>query len=185
MSKKSRRKLFVDRMVQGAIIRRLMFHWVVVLVVLTVFLVVMQTFTGDPFKPLSQHVSQIWQKYGLLLTSLACLLPVFAYDSVELSHRFAGPMVNMRRALRKAADGENVDPVKFRKGDYWQPLADDFNRIAAELKERKRSIYPGRGCCQVALFTNGCRVRRLRFAGRIRDVRTTPRPLLSPNPFCL
>ena len=57
--------------------------------------------------------------------------------------------------------------------------------VFASGELRKRSIYPGRGCCQVALFTNGCRVRRLRFAGRIRDVRTTPRPLLSPNPFCL
>ena len=139
MSKKLRRKLFVDPTVQGAIVRRLTLHWVVVLAVLTVFLVVMQVLVGGPFKPLSHHLEQIWQQYGLLLASLACLLPVFAYDSVKLSHRFAGPMTNMRQALKKVADGEDVPPVKFRHNDYWQPLADDFNRIAAELKSLRAS----------------------------------------------
>jgi len=135
MKKKFRKKFFVDPTVQGAIVQRMMFHWLAVLGMLTVFLVVMQILIGGPFKPLSYHLTAIWEKYGLLLVSMACLLPVFAYDAVKLSHRFAGPMVNFRQALGRLANGENIDAVTFRKKDFWQPLTDDLNRISDELRE--------------------------------------------------
>lgn len=135
MSKKLRKKFFVDPSVQGAIVRRLTVHWLVVFAVLFVFLVVMQVLVGGPFKPLSHHINTIGERYGLLLACLLCLLPVFAYDAIKLSHRFAGPMVSFRQALHQVATGEDIEAIHFRKNDFWKPLTDDLNLIAAELKE--------------------------------------------------
>jgi hypothetical protein len=155
MSKKLRKQFFVDPTVQGAIVRRLMIHWLVVFAVLFVFLVVMQVLVGGPFKPLSHHINTIGERYGLLLACLTCLLPVFAYDAIKLSHRFAGPMVSFRQALHQVANGENIDPIHFRKNDFWKPLTDDLNRIAAELKGRRDAdgSSPAEGCSEVEVST--------------------------------
>ena len=45
-------------------------------------------------------------------------------------------MVRVRWTLQKIAAGEDVKPLKFRDGDFWQEFSDDFN--AAMLKQRER-----------------------------------------------
>jgi hypothetical protein len=42
-------------------------------------------------------------------------------------------MLRFRRTLRELADGETIDPLKFRDADYWSEMADDFNKVAAKL----------------------------------------------------
>jgi len=61
------------------------------------------------------------------------LLPVFVMDTVKLSHRFAGPIFSLRRAIREVAAGETPRRLKFRHKDFWKDLADDYNAMLARL----------------------------------------------------
>jgi hypothetical protein len=57
------------------------------------------------------------------------------YDTLKLSHRFAGPIVRLRNGLSAWGDGKEVQPIKFRQNDFWNELADHFNR-AVERTQR-------------------------------------------------
>ena len=54
-----------------------------------------------------------------------------------MSNRFVGPIYRLRRSMRSLANGEEVDPVFLRDGDYWFDFAEDFNRVAAEMGARQ------------------------------------------------
>ena len=134
-SKDKRRKLFIDPPVQGAIVRRIMLHWTVALSIIVVFLMLMQILLDGVYHSLSHHLATVWRNYGLLIVTIVCLFPVFVYDAVKLSHRFAGPMVSFRRQLKRLAEGEEVAPLAFRKKDFWLPLAEDLNRITERIRK--------------------------------------------------
>jgi len=61
------------------------------------------------------------------------LLPVFVLDAIKLSHRFAGPIYRLRYTIRKIAHGDPAPRLKFRDFDFWQGLAEDFNRMVDRL----------------------------------------------------
>jgi hypothetical protein len=61
------------------------------------------------------------------------LLPVFVMDTIKLSHRFAGPVLSLRRAMREIVSGQTPRMLQFRKSDFWHDLADDYNKLAASL----------------------------------------------------
>jgi hypothetical protein len=54
-------------------------------------------------------------------------------DTVKLSHRFAGPIYALRRALRDIAQGEKPRRLSFRKRDFWHGLADEYNAVLAKF----------------------------------------------------
>lgn len=128
---RTRKKLFIDPAVQGALLRRLLLHWVYAMLAGTMTLLLMQVFLNGVDKPLSFHLETLWSNYGMLFVIMTCLFPAFAYDSVRLSHRFAGPVYALRSALRTLAEGGSIQEVTFRRGDYWTELASDLNRLAA------------------------------------------------------
>ena len=128
-----RKKMFIDPEVQGTILWRLGLHWLLAVVTIVGYLFVMQVLTTGFTQSFSDHCRDLFQKYGMLLVVLATVFPVFAWDSVKLSHRFAGPMYSFRRTLRQLASGENVRQMKFRRKDFWKEMADDLNTIAERL----------------------------------------------------
>ena len=135
-----RKQKFVDPEVQGALARRIGLHWVLYTVVAS-FLVVGLKWLSDPFTPLSEHAIAAWWTYGPLLLVLLGLMPIFIYDAVKLSNRFTGPMMRIRKAARALASGETVQPLKFRDDDYWQELAEDFNRIVDRRESDEEEPY--------------------------------------------
>jgi hypothetical protein len=78
-------------------------------------------------------VSQAWSSYGAVLLILACLAPVFIYDAIKLSSRFTGPIHRLREGLGALAGGQPVSTLTFRGDDFWQDLAQDFNRVAQRM----------------------------------------------------
>jgi hypothetical protein len=52
-----------------------------------------------------------------------------------LSNRFVGPLVRLRRSMRKLARGEHVDPICFRDNDFWHDFANEFNAVAARVQK--------------------------------------------------
>lgn len=135
MSNQKRKKVFIDPAVQGALLKRLMMHWFAFAFGATWTIVILQVMTHGIQHPMSYHLQVVWQQYGILILVMLCFLPAFVYDSVKLSHRFAGPIYKLRGVLKAMAEGEDVQPMSFRKGDYWLNIADDVNRIADRLKQ--------------------------------------------------
>lgn len=67
--------------------------------------------------------------YVLLLGGAIAVLCVYTL------HKVAGPLYRLERALEGQIAGEPFKPVFFRQGDQVLPLAGDFNRFAARLRE--------------------------------------------------
>ena len=135
---KARRRYFIDPQVRGALALRLCVHWVVYIVV-TTLLVVGLKWLSDPFTSLQQHFSEAVILYSPVLLVILCLTPIFVYDSIKLSNRFAGPMFRLRRSMGELADGKLPKPVKLRKHDFWKGFAADFNQVLERIESSEQS----------------------------------------------
>lgn len=129
MNEKKRRKEFVDKAVQGALVRRLITHWFAFIIVSLALGTTLQALT-DPFRPLAEHFGAFVQTNICFIISIACMTPVFLYDAVRLSNRFAGPVYRLRLAMAEMNKGIRPKPLKFRPTDFWQDLAKEFNQVA-------------------------------------------------------
>ena len=127
-----RKKQFIDSNVQGALTRRIIFHWLIFMLVTSVTAFVIQVL-ADPFRGLTSHMQDLWWVQGPFLLVMVFLLPVFVMDAIKLSHRFVGPIFSLRRAIRGVAKGEPARKLKFREGDFWQDLAEDYNAMLSNL----------------------------------------------------
>jgi nitrogen fixation/metabolism regulation signal transduction histidine kinase len=132
MSYPRRTKHFIDSNVQGALARRIILHWLVFILV-TAFVSFVIQVLANPFRPIAEHFQDLWNTQGPFLLVMLFLLPVFVMDSVKLSHRFAGPIFSLRRAIQDIAQGKPARRLKFRKRDFWHGLADDYNTMLTKV----------------------------------------------------
>ncbi len=132
MSRPQRRKVYIDAGVQGALARRIILHWVVFLGAASLVAFVMQVLS-NPFRPLADHVRDMWWNQGPFFVVMLFLLPVFVVDTVKISHRFAGPIFSLRRTMREITQGKPVRKLKFRTNDFWHDLSEDFNAMLVHL----------------------------------------------------
>ena len=129
-----RKHLFVDYKVQGALINRVMIYWLACLVTLTIMILCWRMITG-PARMFYTHFDDMWFQFGPAVIGSLLLLPLVVFDIVRLSNRFVGPLLRLRRSLRALARGEEVAPLTFREGDFWQEFAHEFNAIADRMQK--------------------------------------------------
>lgn len=134
MSRNQRGKEYVDPEVQGALSRRLLLHWLAYTAVALVLVLGIE-WMNDPFRPLGTLLSATWWNYGPLLLVLICLMPVFVFDAIRMSHRFAGPVSRLRQVIRSLAAGGTAERIEFRENDFWKEIASDMNRLMERLGE--------------------------------------------------
>ena len=127
-----RKRLFVDPKVQGALVIRVICYWLICLMTITLMLLCWRIITG-PARLFYTHLDDMWFHYGPALIASLILLPLVIVDIIRLSNRFAGPMLRLRRNMRALAQGEPVEPISFREGDFWQEFAEEFNAIVARI----------------------------------------------------
>jgi hypothetical protein len=146
MSLHKRRRFFIDRPVQSALLVRAALYWTVSLLVqlLLVFFFSIISSSPDSFYANSDH---LWRHIQLAVVAAVLVLPMILLDIVKLSHRWVGPVFRLRTSLHALSRGETVAPIRFREGDFWQELVGDFNVVATELKEHRgagaQSADPG------------------------------------------
>lgn len=72
-----------------------------------------------------------------ICSTLAFLLlaPGLYFDARTQLHRITGPMLRLNRAMRRMADGEEVELMRFRKHDYWGESAENWNRLLKRWTE--------------------------------------------------
>ncbi len=138
MSESNRKTTFIDPQVQGSLVRRLLYHWVLFFV-LTSFVAFVLQVLSNPFQPFAAHAQQLWWTQGPFFLAALFLLPVFIFDTIKLSHRFVGPVNRLRTTIRSIAEGNPPTRVKFRDFDFWQGLADDFNDMVDHLRKDQKS----------------------------------------------
>lgn len=127
--KGTRKHLFVDPKVQGSLINRVVLYWVMCLVTLTLMILCWRIMTG-PARIFYTHFDDMWFQFGPAVIGSILLLPLVIFDIVRMSNRFVGPLIRLRRSLRALARGEEVAPLEFREGDFWQDFAQEFNTVA-------------------------------------------------------
>jgi hypothetical protein len=132
MARPLRRKTFIDPRVQGSLVRRLVFHWLVFSIVTALASFILLVLS-NPFQPLSFHIENLTWTHGPLLLVMFFMIPVFVVDTIKLSHRFTGPIFALRRAMREVAEGQPPRHLKFRSNDFWQELAEEYNAMLAKL----------------------------------------------------
>lgn len=130
---RKRTRLFVDRKVQGVLLRQLVLHWISAGLVVFVFLFIMQILSTTERMSFGEHVVKMWSQYKVAFVAILTVMPVFVYDSIKLSHRFAGPMVSLRNAMSDLAEGKPIEGVFFRKKDYWHDICVDVNAVAKRM----------------------------------------------------
>ncbi len=133
----ARRRPYYDPEVQGALARRLVLHWAIFIVVATLLIFGIM-WLSDPFSPVSTHLQRMFNDFGPPLLVLVCLAPVFVYDALRLSSRFTGPMMRLKNAAKSLAAGEIPAKINVRSDDFWQEVAEDFNRVIERLDPSAR-----------------------------------------------
>ena len=129
-----RSKQFIDSAVQGELIARILFHWLLFFAATLLALPLWRIMVSTGFtKPFFSLMLDGWMEMAPIWILLLAMFPVFAWDTVTFSHRFAGPMVRFRNTIRRLAAGEHVPPIRLREGDFWKEMADDFNLMLARL----------------------------------------------------
>ena len=69
--------------------------------------------------------------------SLLGVTPFIFWGSIVFSHRIAGPLPKIYRALREISDGNFDVKLVLRKRDELIGLADEINQMVLKLKERE------------------------------------------------
>lgn len=131
-----RKKFLVDSGVQGALALRAVLYWMGCTTV-TIGIAFLFKLAGSRAGVASPY-ADLWSFCRPIAIASLLLLPVIAYDMVQMSNRFAGPVIRLRRALLRLAQGEAVEPLAFRENDFWRDLAGEFNVVAAELEKLRK-----------------------------------------------
>jgi methyl-accepting chemotaxis protein len=64
---------------------------------------------------------------------------LFNLTAIFLSQRIAGPLYRLERHLDAIAAGSEAGDVRFRRGDFYQSLAEACNKVLAELRACRAS----------------------------------------------
>jgi hypothetical protein len=82
-------------------------------------------------------------------TSLIILLAVWqigftiivAIAAIFFGHKIAGPLYKLKKFLRGIREDGSYTKLVFRKGDYFQELADEFNNTFEYIRDKNRSDF--------------------------------------------
>lgn len=141
MQKHVRKQNFVDSTVQGALLRRIIMHWVMYFIVAFLSIVLLQAMLSGPNgEPLLQRVIHEVKEFTLIGIILVCVFPAFLLDTVRFSNRFVGPVGRLRRYLRQLGQDGNTERLSFRGGDFWAEMAEEYNLVAQKMEDQEQEI---------------------------------------------
>lgn len=134
MATNQRKILMCSKQVQVALLRRVALYWLLCLwCMYCVFagfpMVASWLFGMQEGLPAAKMATRMLLNLWPPLVATGLVLPFVIWDVLRFSNRFSGPAYRLTVSLRDLADGKPVRPVKFRDGDHWMELADEFNRV--------------------------------------------------------
>ncbi|HRK01895.1 MAG TPA: HAMP domain-containing protein [Oligoflexia bacterium] len=87
--------------------------------------------TVDKVKYVENQVVIVLGILQLLFLTITFMLSIF------LSHRIAGPLFKLRRAIDEVSRGNFDQRITFRKNDHFMELQDGFNEMVQHLGVRR------------------------------------------------
>jgi hypothetical protein len=147
-----RKKFWVNPQIQGGLLARAGFCWLVYHLVLWhgIFLIRyighrMEVLTGGAAdRSIASVYGDFASDYAVLGFFAFLLAPLLAYDLLRQSHRVAGPLVRFESALKDLMNGRSVKPVELRPRDQLASFQKVFNEFLAfysnQQQERSNHI---------------------------------------------
>ncbi|MEL7499409.1 MAG: hypothetical protein AAFN77_17520 [Planctomycetota bacterium] len=139
MSRKLRKQNFIDNHVQGALLRRILSHWLMFFGVSGFAVILLQTLLGDPSLSIMERMQQQMGEFVFFAIVMVAMFPAFMLDTIRFSNRFVGPIARVRRHLRQLSEGD-TSACAFRGDDFWTDMADEFNKVADLVKSQQEEI---------------------------------------------
>jgi hypothetical protein len=144
-----RKKLFVNRGIQGAMALRFGLYWVMYHICLWngafmyFFLrarLSQLTGSDEPMLSLSDMYSLFLKEYIPITAAATLLLPIVIYELIRQTHRIAGPLVRFSHAMRDMMAGKTIPPVKLREGDMLTEFETLFNEFVAFHQSKVQTL---------------------------------------------
>jgi hypothetical protein len=127
-----RTRIWIYPSLQSAMLLRLMFYLVSCTLFLFHVAFLYEVIVNVP-DVLSRGVLAFYLDFCIrlvpLFVALIFVAPIFLYDMVKFSHRFAGPLYRFRKTVEAMAAGKPVEPVKIRKRDLLFDWVSPFNAL--------------------------------------------------------
>lgn len=133
-----RKRLFIDRNLQGRVILRVIGYWTIYHGALwhSLFLVRylqhrLQTLSGTQAQSFQEQYVTALQDSQALIWAAALLLPAAIWEAVRQSHRIAGPIYRFQETLKALMAGRAPASIQLRKGDLLQGFEQTMNDFLA------------------------------------------------------
>lgn len=133
---RNRKRIFIDKEVQGAVVRRILYYWAACMLFLTIPLLISKTL-AESEKYFYEHLTTLLYAYWPVYVIAVLLLPFVIFDFLRVSHTFAGPIHHLRRELSSFLKGNKIKEISFRESDHWHDLADIVNQVIAKVNENE------------------------------------------------
>ncbi|MEL7496506.1 MAG: hypothetical protein AAFN77_02780 [Planctomycetota bacterium] len=130
-----RKRLYVDELQRTMIVRTIL-HWYFYMSAI-LLVVCLGAVWMDPNQLAIKYVFKSFVYFAPGIVASILLLPLFIYDMLRATNRIAGPIYRLRGQMAKLRSGEQVGKLKFRDGDAFQELADDFNELVAYVESMR------------------------------------------------
>lgn len=140
ISRKKRNNNYVDASVQGSLLRRIVYHWVIFFGVAGLSAILVQALLGDPRLSLSTRIQSAAEEYAFFVLVVFAIFPAFLLDTIRFSNRFVGPIVRLRRQLRELGTRGDTPSMKFREDDFWMEISSEFNTVRNVVLEQQIEI---------------------------------------------
>jgi prepilin-type N-terminal cleavage/methylation domain-containing protein len=138
MAQNRRRKILAHKDMQIRIVIQIlaMVAGGMLLVGGAIYLIIWQGITSPAFASGQTSIISIFdQVHKLLFIVIPVLILIMGWIAIIISHRIAGPLVNLNKGMRDLESGQWPErPMKFRKGDEGHHLAEQFNSMVEKVK---------------------------------------------------
>ena len=136
-----RKTIFVERGIQLRFVRFVLMYMLICSVVTAAIVFFsISAVLGEKLAGIYPQ-SRLTEIFGrVYVTFFICLLvmaPLLFYGALVFSHRIAGPLPKIYKALEDIGNGDFNVRLTLRKKDELGELADHINRMAERLKQKK------------------------------------------------
>lgn len=136
-----RKRLFVNREIQGRLLARTSLYWVLYHAVLWMAMFLYRyaehrgaVMAGAEPRSFADLYGQFVHEHHAMWFCAFAILPIVLWDLLKFSHRVVGPLVRFQRTLESLTAGDAVQDVRLRRGDLLFDLQTTFNQYLASLR---------------------------------------------------
>lgn len=128
-NKNRRRRLFAQWDIQGNLCVRVIFYWLICQAVTLGTAFFLAQIIGSDGAVVGRYLMP-----AFVVSTL--ILPMVLLDVLFFSNKFAGPILVLRRSMKRLANEGKANEMKLRPGDYLDDVSESFNKICGQFEHR-------------------------------------------------